>query len=313
MDSHESHILCAVTADGRAQSVAAWARRLSDMGHYRVHYLHATDLPGRAAPAYMGTAPSPIPGYPRELMVSEAEEAARALFDQLGVDVDTSTVHVVHGDPLVELKRKADELQPDFLVLGSRGHGSLTRMVLGSVTAAMADEGRWPLLAVSEAHPRAPKGPVICGVAPASDGAWPVVDVATRFARHLRRPLVLAHIGDDDPAWPPSDTGAFPAAAGGLVAPAGQATPDDDHATILSEIVGTVGGAETHYVRLDGSAVTALADFAEEVDAEAIVVGHRAISGPRGLIHGSVSLDLIREVDRPVMIVPDSPPTRDPS
>lgn len=313
MDSRESHILCAVAADGRARSVVACARRLNEIGQYRVHYLHATDLPGRTASAYVGTVPSPIPGYSRELMVSEAEEAAEALFEQLGLRFDASTVEVVHGDPVVELSRRADELQPDFVVLGSRGHGALTRMVLGSATKALAAEGGWPLMAVSEVRDRAPDGPVICGVAGASDGASRVVDVATRFARRLRRPLVLAHVREDGPAWPASDAGAFPAAAGGVLPLAGPVTPDDDPAAILPEIVGTVGGAETEHVQLDGSAVTALAEFADEVDAEAIVVGHRAISGPRSLIDGSVSLDLIREVDRPVIIVPACTPTSDPS
>lgn len=58
---------------------------------------------------------------------------------------------------------------------------------------------------------------------------------------------------------------------------------------------------------------TALADLAEEVDAEAIVVGSREVSGLRSVMDGSVSLDLIRNAGRPVMIVPASVPSRNAS
>ncbi len=304
MVSHESQVLCAVTADGRAAAVAATARRLIATGRYRVHYLHATDLPARTVPAYVGTVPAPTPGYPPELMVREAEEAGDALFRQLGIDVGSSTVKIVHGDPVEELRRRADELEPDFLVLGNRRHGSLTRLILGSVTQAMATQGRWPLLLVSEVDDHAAQGPVICGVAASGEEVSRTVDVATRFARQLGKPLVLAHVRDDDSSALAIDARAFPAAPGGVVPLASPPSPNGDPATTLREIVDTLGGEDMEFVLLDGSPPTALADLAEEVDAEAIVVGSREVSGLRSVIDGSVSLDLIRNAARPVMIVP---------
>ncbi len=225
-------------------------RRLIATRRYRVHYLHATNLPARAVPAYVGTAPSPTPGYPPELMVREAEEAGSALFQQLGIDVESSTVKIVHGDPVEELRRRADELEPDFLVLGNRRHGPLTRLILGSVTQAMATHGRWPLLVVSEADDHAAQGPVICGVAASGEEALRTVDVATRFARHLGRPLVLAHVRDDDSAT--AIHAGFPAAPGGVVSLASPPSPNSDPATTLSDIVGTLGGEDMEYVLLDG-------------------------------------------------------------
>lgn len=226
------------------------------------------------------------------------------MFEQLGINVDASTAEIVHGDPVGELKRKADELEPDFLVLGNRRHGRLTRLILGSVTRAMATEARWPLMAASEAEEHVAQGPVVCGVVASEEEASRTVDVATRFARQLGRPLVLAHLRDDDRSAPSIDPEAFPAAPGGVFARAGASSLDRDPATILSDIVGTLGGTDTRFVLCDGSPHSALADLSDELDAEAIVVGNRVASDLRSGIRGGVSLDLLRTADRPVMIVP---------
>lgn len=308
MGPHESNVLCAVADDEGAVSVVAGGRRLSEEGRYRVHYLHAADLPSRTLPAYVGTVPAPIPGYARELMVREALDRGRALLERLGIDVNSSTVEIVHGDPVDELQRKAEELEPDFVVLGSRGHGPLASVILGSVTRALATGGRWPLLVVGHADDGVARGPVICGVPAAAEEALSVADVAARFARRLGRTLVLAH-SRDERSRPSLDAGGFPAAPGGVIPPAEPSSADDDPATILSDVVNALGGAATEFVVLEGAPASALAGLGDELDAEVIVVGSRGLGGLRNAIEGSVSVELIRKVDRPVMIVPASAAT----
>jgi nucleotide-binding universal stress UspA family protein len=54
----------------------------------------------------------------------------------------------------------------------------------------------------------------------------------------------------------------------------------------------------------DGSLAGAILDVADEVDAEAIVLGSRGLTGVKSLLLGSVSHAVLQHADRPVVVVP---------
>ena len=54
----------------------------------------------------------------------------------------------------------------------------------------------------------------------------------------------------------------------------------------------------------DGSIAGAILDVADELDAEAIVLGSRGLTGVKSLLLGSVSHAVLQHADRPVMVVP---------
>ena len=54
----------------------------------------------------------------------------------------------------------------------------------------------------------------------------------------------------------------------------------------------------------NGSVASAILDVADELDAEAIVVGSRGLTGVKSLLLGSVSHALLQHADRPVIVVP---------
>lgn len=147
MASDQHQILCAVTNDDLAESVVAAGRRLNVEGGYRVRYVHVADLPSRTVPVY-GAPPGSLgfPGYPRDLMVKEADEAGHALLDRLGLD--SADAEVVLGDPVHELQRLADETRPELLVLGSRGLGAVRTALQGSVSLDLVRNGERPVLVV---------------------------------------------------------------------------------------------------------------------------------------------------------------------
>jgi nucleotide-binding universal stress UspA family protein len=103
----------------------------------------------------MTTAPTPAtfePGFvpPMEdwerAVLQELDAAWTSLRDR-GAELQ---LHAVHGNPervLVEASRDAD-----LIVVGSRGHGRLAELVLGSVAAQVAREARCPVTIV---RPRA--------------------------------------------------------------------------------------------------------------------------------------------------------------
>ena len=54
----------------------------------------------------------------------------------------------------------------------------------------------------------------------------------------------------------------------------------------------------------DGSVAGAILDVADELDAEAIVLGSRGLTGVKSLLLGSVSHAVLQHADRPVIVVP---------
>lgn len=56
----------------------------------------------------------------------------------------------------------------------------------------------------------------------------------------------------------------------------------------------------------NGSVADAILDVADEVDAEAIVLGTRGLTGMKSLLLGSVSHAVLQHADRPVVVVPSA-------
>jgi len=133
--------------------------------------LFATDgsKDARAAAAYLKELPLPpattvrivvavtLPGFSleepaiREFKRSVLEEArdladeARAVLVRRELSVETD---VVVGDPRAEIVRLADEWRADLIVLGARGLGRIKRLLLGSVSLAVARHASCPVLVV---------------------------------------------------------------------------------------------------------------------------------------------------------------------
>jgi nucleotide-binding universal stress UspA family protein len=72
-------------------------------------------------------------------------EPIRAFFKQLGIDAQFVT-KVGHAADLVA--KMADDGKYDLLVMGSHGHGSLSNLVMGSVTTKVIAHCRTPVLLV---------------------------------------------------------------------------------------------------------------------------------------------------------------------
>ena len=58
------------------------------------------------------------------------------------------SIEVVVGDPARQILAVADVKQADLIVLGSRGHGQLTGLLVGSVTQKVVALSRCPVLVV---------------------------------------------------------------------------------------------------------------------------------------------------------------------
>ena len=98
----------------------------------------------------------PVPGGragagPAILEVEERDgaqhisDAAALHARDAGID---ATAHVAHGDVVDSIASAATTLGADLVVVGSRGHGSLSGAVLGSVSHALVSRSPVPLTIV---------------------------------------------------------------------------------------------------------------------------------------------------------------------
>ena len=101
-----------------------------------------------------------------------AFEARRALNEYVGVATSTgltATAFVMRGHPPTRILEKAAEVKPEFIVLGSHGHGSLHGFLVGSSAQGVLKRAECPVVIVPttlvatsevsagrsvEAHPR---------------------------------------------------------------------------------------------------------------------------------------------------------------
>src|SRR5262245_64334348 len=134
-------VLFATDGSKDARAAAAYLKELPLPSATTVRIVVAVTLPGFALDD------PPIREFKRSVL-----EQARGLADEaravlaareLAVETD-----VVVGDPREEIVRLADEWRADLVVLGARGLGRIKRLLLGSVSLAVARHAPCPVLVV---------------------------------------------------------------------------------------------------------------------------------------------------------------------
>jgi len=134
-------ILLATDGSPHAEEALEYARDLALRDDAQVIVVHAVP----PVPAYLGE-----PEW-QELAsrnVAEGEQVAGHAAENLrkaGVDV---IVEVLEGPPADAILRVADVRQPDLIVMGSRGHGEVASLLLGSVSHRVLAHTHVPVMIV---------------------------------------------------------------------------------------------------------------------------------------------------------------------
>ena len=135
-------ILIATDGSPAARDAVDFGLGLAEQHEAEVLVVHVTD-----EPSWTGTAfgsPSPFRDWPtREARVPLTEAAELAA--QRGLVAETE---LLAGEPVNEIVAYADSIDPDLIVIGSRGPGALASAVLGSVSLGVLHEARCPVLVV---------------------------------------------------------------------------------------------------------------------------------------------------------------------
>jgi nucleotide-binding universal stress UspA family protein len=283
--------------DGSAGAAVAlrWAAVVARRTGNRLHLVHILHQP--LLWPVSGTDPaSGRRGPAEQLLAGIAADLAAGVGgggDPAGRRIQV-TSQVEEGDPaarLTTLSRGAG-----LVVLGHRGHGQFSGLLLGSVGVAVTAHAHCPVAIVRGEHPTSGAGrPVAVG----SDGS-PAADAALGFAfgEAAARRVDLVAIRAWQPPPPPWQSVVRP-----LVLDV-----DELETAERSELTGALAGWREKYPDVVVEPILAVGSPAEAMvsasrRAQLIVVGARGRGGFAGLLLGSVSQQVIHHAACPVVVV----------
>jgi nucleotide-binding universal stress UspA family protein len=201
------------------------------------------------------------------------------------------------GEAATTITHRAQAPDVRMVVMGSRGHGPVARLLLGSVASQVVHTCTRPVVVVSGATGHDAPRRMLVAV-----DSTPVAREAARegleLAERVGSSVTLAHVLPASVAeGETADFAAFERAcedyAGGLLAE-------------LRQLTGR-GGPPTDTAVLHGEPATALSQAASAEDMGLIIVGTRSRGVLARTLLGSVADALLHQSPKPVMVVPESP------
>lgn len=288
----DSHLVVGI--DGSAAALAAldWAADEAARNNWPLRLVNAL---GAATPMHLMVATQPVGREAAEAMFAEA----RGRLESRGFNtLEVSTV-VGEGSPRRALLRP--DLNAHAVVVGRRGAGQFTELLLGSTAQACAAHARVPVIVVPAAWQRAVREhEVITLGVDGSRRSEAAIEYAFTTASRWRARLVavfaLQRPGSALAATMPVDEEGHAEAARILsdqLAPWRAKFPD----VAVTEVVAT------------GHPVSAIKEHS--ADADLVVVGGRGHGVVTGLLLGSVAQAVLGHVDRPVAVVHEQNATPD--
>ena len=199
--------------------------------------------------------------------------------------------HVEVLDPRSLLLEEASDAH--LLVLGSRGHGTVLSLLLGSVSVALAAHARCPVVVVRPATDDDPLRPVVVGV----DGTTDSTDALTfafELASDQGRDVEVLHAVGETWLFPAPDVAAEALAEAASEGQVLLAESVAGYAAKFPDVACT-----SRVVR--GSAVAALVTAAQQ--ANIVVVGARGRGALTGRLLGSVSRSVVEHARCSVAVV----------
>ncbi len=212
------------------------------------------------------------------------------------LSIDT---HVVVGRPATVIIETAERLGSELIVVGSRGRGPIGSMVLGSVSAEVADHAPCPVLVARSEDCR--RAVVALDGTPVSDR---IVDTVAGFeflrATHLEVVSVAPSIVPG-PGVMLSGAYGTPIAWYEDAVVAAHDSLQDVASTAAQRL--RTSGFDVSWAVPDGDAAATLLDVAERGAADLIVVGTHGRTGLSRLLMGSVARNVLLHAHASVLVV----------
>jgi nucleotide-binding universal stress UspA family protein len=227
-------------------------------------------------------------------------DAAAAAAREVAPDVAVST-ELSRGSAAGQLIGRS--ASAELVVLGSRGLGGFTGLLVGSIAVAVATHGHCPVVVVRGSRPDvepSTDGPVVVGV-DGSRTSEAAIPFAFEAAASRDAPLVAVHTWMDlavEGAWGmPMDEAGWESVKAEELELLGER---------LAECTKAYPGVSVQRVVTRDRPAHTLLDHAKT--AQLVVVGSRGRGGFRGLLLGSTSQALIYHATCPVAVVPPPRP-----
>jgi len=139
-----SGIIVGVDGSGHSQRALEWAMTEAAIRHVPLTVLTVNEA---VRGHYGGTAVYPDdPDRTEQARQAAQAETDTALAGLAGPRPESVAVNAVHGFPVEELIKASRDA--DLIVLGSRGAGGFTRLMMGSVAGQVAQHAHCPVLIV---------------------------------------------------------------------------------------------------------------------------------------------------------------------
>ncbi|CCH31095.1 universal stress protein [Actinosynnema sp. NPDC047251] len=278
-----------VGVDGSASALSAvkWAAAEAARHRLPLKLVHAYLVPGRGYPEIVLTGHEVRQALEDQGRQWLAEAEAAALAAAPGVEVSVALEHSGAAGAMVWESKRARTV-----VLGSRGLGGFTGVLVGSVAVAVAAHGECPVVVVRGSVPE--DGPVVVGVdgSPASERA---VGFAFEAASMRDVPLVAVLAGDDFAV-----DGVF----GGPLAVDWERVEEEERLVLAERLAGwqeKYPDVDVERVVVQDRPARALLKIAER--AQLLVVGSRGRGGFKGMVLGSTSQTLVYHSPCPLAVV----------
>jgi nucleotide-binding universal stress UspA family protein len=250
------------------------------------------------------TTPSMITEWPAQVwsaLERGLETIRQGAEAQLAARWPRSGVAVVDGPPAQAILRTAKRLSAGAIVVGSRGHGVLGRLFLGSVSRAVVRDARCAVLVVKGRRP--PGRRVVLGV-DGSPHARHAVEALARLAPKAGSQVTIVHVVE--PIRLPS-LGPAPAAVRAAVQTQADALTAEALAAARREVESagrrlSRAGWRTRAVVLTGVPVTELLDAVRRTRADLLAVGARGVGGVERLLLGSVATGVVGRAPVSVLV-----------
>lgn len=294
LDIPRGAVVVGVDGSNHADKAIDWAARHAANESRPLVLLHAVDASWAtvAGMAQGGVDPTPF--------LDQAEVAGQGLLDTALARVGPARAEgavqtrVVRSDPRSALL--AASKTASMVVVGSRGHGPIRSLLLGSVGVAVIGHATCPVVVVRPHHP----GLVRRGVLVGSDGTAgspTVLEFAFRQAAELDLPLTVVHTHWD-------------AVAMGLEAH--EIDPADiDYPAASLALAETLAGLGEKFpeVRVErkivrGTPTAGLMAMADVMDL--VVVGHHRQDPVSRAMFGSVALGVVEHAETVVAVIPEA-------
>ena len=274
-------VLAGTDLEPSSDSAVKSAMRLADAAGAEVHI------------AYV----SPDPSHSGERSQIPEEGSAMSSFrERLGLSGSNPRVHIKSGDPATTLSALADEISADVIVIGRHRQRSARKSdtSVGSTAYDVVTRTLVPCLITSRSLEVPIRRAVVA--VDSSETARGALLAALSWTSALRHPdspgttLTALHVETGDPLSPPD---------------AHRKRTVDHELDVLKRGaeswagVSVIGATET-----SDEPVGAIVEFANEQEADLVVLGTRGLSAKKSSGLGSVSAAVTNQVDVPVLLVP---------